>query len=138
MHARYWILLPLVAALGCGGKYAPVSGVVTLNGAPLADAYITFQPIGGANQEPGPGSYGKTDAQGRFTLRVVGDDRGGALPGAHTVSISAYTGQIPEPTEERIRKVDNLVPERYNGETTLRFEVPPSGTGAANFDLTSP
>lgn len=140
MRHYHWLLfLPLLAALGCGGRYVPVSGQITLNGAPLADAYVTFQPVGSpSNAEPGPGSYGKTDAEGRFTLRIVGDDRTGALIGPHTVSISAYTGQIPEPTEERVAKVENKVPERYNTETALRFEVPAGGSSAANFELVSP
>lgn len=139
MRAQWVILLPLVAALGCGGRYVPVSGQVTLNGEPLADAYVTFQPMGGpTNPEPGPGSHGKTDAEGRFTLLVVGDGRTGAVVGRHSVSISAYTGEIPEPTEERVQKVENKVPERYNAETTLRIEVPAGGTTGANFELVSP
>jgi hypothetical protein len=34
--------------------------------------------------------------------------------------------------------VPNIVPERYNTETELRFEVLPGGTQTANFPLTSP
>jgi len=130
------LLLPLF--IGCGGQYVPVSGRITLNGEPLADAYVTFQPVGGGNLEPGPGSYAKTDADGRFTLRVVGDERSGARVGPHMVSISAYTGAVPEPTEERVARIENLVPERYNTETTLRFEVPAGGTTEARFELISP
>jgi hypothetical protein len=137
-----WCLLSptLLFALGCGNaRYVPVSGTVTLNGEPLADAYITFQPVSGpGNPYPGPGSYAKTDAEGRFALRVVGDDVPGAVAGMHAVSISAYRGEKPEPTAERVAGVPNIVPERYNAETDLRFGVPPGGTQTANFPLTSP
>src|SRR5262245_50480270 len=134
MHVYGMALLALVGALGCGGQYVPVSGQVTLDGVPLADAYVTFQPLGSpGNPEPGRGSYGKTDSDGRYTLRVVGDDRPGAVPGTHMVSISAYRGEKPEPTEERVAGVPNIVPERYNTETGLRFAVPPGGTQSADF-----
>ena len=71
---RTFSLAGLLAALaGCadaGPKYAPVSGRVTLNGEPLAGVSVDFQPVAaGKDADPGPGSTGKTDKDGRFTLR---------------------------------------------------------------------
>ena len=93
MRYLHW---PLCAALvavaaGCGGeKLAPVSGVVTLDGAPLADASVTFQPVAQGGIDAGSGSYAKTDAEGRYTLRTVTGDRRGAVVGKHVVRISQY------------------------------------------------
>ena len=76
-----------VAALlvGCqrGPAVAPVSGVVTHQGVPLANAHVTFTPLEGAN----PAS-GFTDASGRFTLQTYSNNDG-ALIGKHRVSIIA-------------------------------------------------
>ncbi|MBY0521976.1 MAG: DUF4198 domain-containing protein [Gemmataceae bacterium] len=131
----------LVVVAGCvgGSDYAPVSGVVTLNGAPLADAYVTFQPSGGTNNpNPGPGSYAKTDAQGRYTLLVVGLDRKGALIGPHSVSIAAYEKDKRPRTSESADELVNKLAAHYNTETKLTFDVPRSGTDQANFALTEP
>ena len=82
--------LLLGAAAGCGdekAKYVPVSGVVKLNGKPYPNAVVVFQPVGGKdNPNPGRGSSGITDADGRFTLKTDGDQTG-ALVGVHQVKI---------------------------------------------------
>jgi hypothetical protein len=58
----------LFAIIGCGGvKYVPVSGVVTLDGKPLANAMVLFQPIG---DQGGVGSTAKTDSEGRYKLEA--------------------------------------------------------------------
>src|SRR5215470_13236777 len=88
-------LLPLLAALavgavGCGNdQVAPVSGRVTLDGQPLANAAVTFQPVRTEGKgNPGPGSGGFTDADGRYTLKVTGTEARGAVVGKHKVTIS--------------------------------------------------
>jgi hypothetical protein len=79
--------LVLVAG-GCGGSKpatAPVSGTVLLDGKPVAEAAVLFEPAGG-----GVPARGSTDATGRFSLSTFtrGD---GALPGRHRVAISKMT-----------------------------------------------
>lgn len=80
-----------IAMMGCGGRqapYVPVSGVVLLNAAPLADAKLVFEPIGlSASSSPGMPSYGRTDAEGRFELTCPGLNRQGAVVGEHRVRI---------------------------------------------------
>lgn len=78
------IALPLVAA-GCSGsddlRLVEAGGVVTYQGAPLADARVTFVP------EKGPVATGVTDLEGRFELRTGG--RHGVVTGPSKVSVTA-------------------------------------------------
>lgn len=70
---------------GCGKsgpKLAEVEGTVTLDGKPLADVMLEFQPLGGK----GSPSVGYTDKNGRFRLRFS-RQKWGALPGEHLVRI---------------------------------------------------
>lgn len=67
-------------ALGCGGKYVDVKGVVKLDGKPVEGATVTFV------TEDGAKSYsGFTNASGEFTL--TGDSRSGAPPGTYKVTV---------------------------------------------------
>ena len=73
----------LLFASGCGEKLSlvPVTGSVTLDGQPVADAGVLFQPI-----ERGPAASGTTDALGKFTLQTA--NRPGAAPTAYRVVIT--------------------------------------------------
>jgi hypothetical protein len=138
--------LALVFAAGCGDgpKFAPVSGVVTLNGKPYPHAAVTFQPLGtGDNPNPGRGSAAYTDENGRFVLKTD-DGRAGAVPGKHRVRImtryDVLTGGKESREGERGPKLmDDPIPrEWWAPESTKEFEVPPGGTDQANFDFTNP
>ncbi len=89
----------LLVVAGCGGTgYAPVSGTVLLNGQPLADAKLMFEPVGDAQGNAnGNISYGRTDAAGRYTLHCPIADRDGAMVGKHRVRI--VTATVPTYTE---------------------------------------
>src|SRR5437868_8923013 len=92
MHERLLLGGVLFAVLGCGrGNLAPVSGRVTLDDKPLARATVIFQPVS-QERNPGPGSAGKTDDQGQFTLQMMTGTVQGAILGKHKVSITAYEG----------------------------------------------
>src|SRR5687768_16586496 len=82
-----WIMLAAAALLcGCGEeglKLAPVEGTVLLDGAPVAEAGIMFQP---ADPKAGPPAVGTTDAEGKFALITA--NKPGALVGEHRVAIS--------------------------------------------------
>lgn len=119
-----------VSAGGCGGGPAAVSGVVTLDGKPVEGASVSFAPSG-ADGGIG-GSYGKTDAQGRYELRTVIGDRSGAAPGKHKVAISLSK---PDPNNPEGAAKD-LIPAKYNTKSDLTFEVPAGGTDKADFTLT--
>jgi hypothetical protein len=110
---------------------------VTLDDKPLANATVVFQPDS-KDKNPGPGSAGKTDAQGQFVLQVMTGNAKGAIVGKHKVSITAYEGgkEVPSSGSDAVfRKA--LVPLKYNAQTELTFEVPSGGSTQADFDLKS-
>lgn len=136
------LILTVAMCVGCGGpSFAPVSGTVKLNGSPLPHATVVFTPNSDATN-PGPGSIGVTNADGRYELRVGTTNAPGAIVGKHTVSISAYSGDgdaessAPITGDKVLRKA--LLPAEYNARTKLAFDVPASGTGEADFPLAVP
>jgi hypothetical protein len=124
-------MMGFVGLAGCGGSSAPVSGRVTLNGKPLANARVTFQPQSGSDQG-GLGSTAITDQNGNFSLKFVGKDTEGAMVGKHRVTISSRSG--PE-EDDSGKSIKEEVPAEYNTESKLTFDVPSGGTKDANFDL---
>ena len=71
----------VLAAAGCGGADGeadrpprlPVTGTVTYNGAPLADAQITFNP----ETAGGTAAFARTDAEGHYELTSFETGDGG-------------------------------------------------------------
>jgi hypothetical protein len=142
MRARLLLGFALLLGLGCGsGKFAPISGTVTMNGKPLAGATVMFSPIAKEGTiDAGPGSGGKTNEKGEYTLTSV-KGHNGALVGKHRVSISLMnqgTGESESDDRRRPGQLRNQVPVRYNGKTELTYEVPAGGTDKADFALKSP
>jgi hypothetical protein len=148
MRRRFLLGFVMVLALGCGGqKFAPVSGVVTLNGKPLANASVSFIPESPKDAtEALPASAGKTNEKGEYTLETM-TGKTGALVGKHKVMISIQATEVQDrdtrpPKESRPRgggpPMEEKIPTRYNSATTLTFDVPSGGTDQANFDLKSP
>lgn len=139
--------IPCIAAtlviVGCGQStpYAlvAVEGVVTLDGAPLSRAIVTFQPVAPGNEIAGPGSVGRTDDQGRFALTTVRDEPG-AVVGTHKITIlPMQDGDELTPVAKPAAAISQRpnIPARYNYQSTLTFTVPPEGAPAADFALTS-
>jgi hypothetical protein len=138
----------LVAGCGSGANIAPVSGVVKLNGKPYPGAMVSFQPIGGAgNPNPGKGSMGLTDQDGKFTLYYDGSEKG-AVVGTHRVRISTLPGKgvkaADTPPPETGTPDDapgdpttefDPIPLEWHEKSDKTFDVPPGGTDQANFDI---
>jgi hypothetical protein len=133
------VCLPLA---GCGSPapygLAPVSGTVTLDGAPVPYTQVTFSPKGSAeNPNPGPGSVATCDENGKFELKTSSGEPG-AVIGPHAVKISAKG-----PPQSRSSDVSqgpppkDAFPPRYNDNSDLAYEVPADGTTAADFKLTT-
>jgi hypothetical protein len=142
MQSRLFLLLAVLAAVGCGNEpyqLAPVSGQVKLNGKPLPKAWVHFAPKASKQTNaPGPTSHGRTDMDGRFTLGVD-PQHAGAVVGINRVFISLLEeGTRDVPDAGAMKAMRDRVPSRYNQETTLVYDVPPKGTSAADFDLKAP
>ena len=138
-----FLAVPAVLLSGCNSEpyqIGQVSGRITVDGRPVEQAGIMFQPVATKdNINPGPGSYGITDADGRFTLKLVGLEKKGAAVGLHTVRFENYTppGDPHDDRPRRPAKPAIPIPGRYNRiEPLLEFEVRP-GTNEANFELTT-
>jgi len=153
-------MVSLVASLtGCGKSdrpvLAPASGRVTLGGAPVAGATVSFQPAAG-----GRPCSGLTDANGVYRITSyeendgapVGDHKvviikiagpgasapAGAAP-AEDASLSLSTmegpgedGQLPKEPETQY-----LVPQKYGNPDSsgLTATVPAEGSDKLDFDL---
>jgi len=132
----------ILTLTGCGGKGDPshvsMSGTVTLNGEPLADAQVTFIPTGDT-QGIGAGAW--TGPDGRYQLI---DRRGqpGTQPGTYKVTISKRLmpdgSEIPAddkkpPIESPARE---SLPPNYSdsARTELQAVVPEQG-GTVDFPL---
>ena len=137
------VMLALAPA-GCGGvsfRSTPVSGQVTLDGTPMADIQVLFQPACSESGNPGPGSRAITDAGGRFSLRTVDGSRIGAVPGKHKVTLMYVDPNAPDeetgegPDADAAAPQFKLPPKARDG--SIEFTVPEAGTDQANFELTS-
>jgi hypothetical protein len=139
MRARLLIATGLVLALGCGGRVAPVSGTVTLNGQPLPNALVSFQPIAPeGGKAAGPGSTGTTNEKGEFSLKTAAGQTG-AYVCKHRVIISVVSAKPGGDDKRRGGPpMEEKVPARYNNKSELTFDVPSGGTRDAKFELKSP
>ena len=117
-------LLGIACSTGCGRSDRPplgrVQGKVTLNGRPLPNALVVFQPTKGRI------SCDTTNGEGHYDLVFLREVRG-AIVGKHRIQI---TTQAPEDFRKEI------VPACYNTKMTLEREVAASDN-EINFDLTS-
>lgn len=142
-------------ALGCGRKGPDVqfvTGVVTLDGAPLEGAMVAFSPRDGQ----GLGAVGATQSDGRFTLNAAASRPGsGTTRGAYVVLIEkseyAEYPDIPQddprygtPEYERLIRIADatpptfITPRRYAAvETSPLTAVVESGTNEFVFELSS-
>lgn len=114
----------LLVVPGCGSsdgrpELGRVEGTVTLDGAALPGATITFQPAQGKS------SRGVTDAEGHYELVYLRDIKG-AVVGSHTVTITTASEASPQ----------EKLPARYNANTELKKEVA-AGSNTIDFALES-
>jgi hypothetical protein len=122
------LLIVLLLALGCGKGYklAPVSGRVTLDQHPLANAEVRFVPTAGQDLP--------------YSIDVTDEGTPGAVVGPHHVTISMNQARakiVPRAGTRGAPKLGELLPSKYNRNSTLSCDVPPEGKNYANFDLTS-
>lgn len=137
----------LVLVSGCGGAPAgptlyAVKGKLTVEGEPLPNATVTFQPASG------PVATGMTNANGEFTLKTGTQE--GAVAGTHQVAIVATSGEkiMENPTPDDLAAMSlsgkplpqpkSLIPERYSKFETSQLTATVSEDPSKNvvtFDL---
>lgn len=138
-------LLPVAALVllaGCGGgkdglERAPITGLVTVEGAPLAGATVQFTPVGGT---PGEGALGVSDAQGKF--QVISSRKGdeGIPPGEYSVMVSVLadpdgTRLSSEATQADHPFAQEIVPAPYSGQgSPLKVTIAKEG-GEVKVDI---
>jgi hypothetical protein len=141
MTAREFLKVAAVAnvvacCIGCGGSapgHVPVEGTITLDGAPLEGVQVLFdRPDLGPNENIG--YAGKTNAQGRYVLRVLAADGEGVPPGNYRVNLT--TSVTADPSRDDSPMTPERIPPAYRG-GKLSFEVPADGTDKADFALKS-
>ncbi|NQT15322.1 MAG: hypothetical protein HQ582_21375 [Planctomycetes bacterium] len=117
----------MTGCFGGGPELGTVTGTVTLDGKPLAEAQVTFQPKDGSY------SVGTTDSAGRYELEYT-RDKPGAIVGSHIVRIKTQTTSTDESGNEI--QVPQRVPEKYNYRSMLLRQVEP-GENRFDFKLES-
>ncbi len=121
-----------VAIAGCGDSKPatfPVTGVVTLDGKPVADAQITF-----VGEPPENSAATVTDAEGKYALATfsAGD---GARPGHYKIMVTKYAkgeevspyGAPPEdaaPVEQTPEAISAAYSQGYTGPPKAGWKAP--------------
>ena len=145
MKSKKWIFLFVIlgffAVLGCREPkvkgLVPARGIVTYKDEPLEGAAVCFTP-----KEFNTGdrlATGKTDVNGRFELRTIGEL--GVLPGEYRVSVvkniavetPSNLGQAEQKQQggrpARPQKVKSVIPAKYNDKkkSELLFDIGEKG-----------
>jgi len=120
---------------GCGSSDTPplgsVSGVVTFNEEPLANAEVVFQP------KKGRASLGVTDSDGNYSLDYTGTVNGALIGSHHVMITSAVQPFSDESGEGKDRKGrPEILPDRYHSKSTLKADVK-AGSNTIDFGLSS-
>jgi len=125
----------LVVPAGCGRQndmnLHPVTGIVKLDGKPLPNAFIRFEPM---SPELGSHSVAVTDKSGRFQMKYT-RSLAGAVTGKHQVRISTGNqGAVNEAGDPF--PIPELLPAIYHSKSTLEYDVEKK-TNYVEFDLKS-
>lgn len=122
--------------LGCGdSRLVPVSGVVTLDGEPVAGIALHFQPLADNARDPRAcaSSHAITDSEGRYKLTTL--DTPGAVVGQHVVTMFSTDLPLDDDFNTDLQVEFKLPQQARDG--NLRFTVPEGGTDQADFAFES-
>ena len=137
------LCLMIAASSGCGDRSGPplypVSGVVTLDGKPLANAGVMFLPRGDTR---GNACVGLTDKDGKYVLKPERGGGQGAPEGQFAVTISkmkdppkgAGAGQ---PAAAETDLDETLSPKYWDSAQTILSAQVPQGGATVDFPLKS-
>ncbi|MCA9249222.1 MAG: hypothetical protein KDA42_19000 [Planctomycetales bacterium] len=125
------VLLALAAGCGESTDRLHLHGEITYRGQPLEQGHITFLTTGPSS---GP-VCGAVIRDGKFDIPTAK----GLKPGAYRVAISSPGGEAPQTPEEiaagASARALEMLPPKYNGETTLTAEVTAAGPNQFDFHL---
>lgn len=123
----------LLLVAGCGGggvtdtpKLGSVTGKVTLDGAPLVGAKVTFVHTDGKT------ALATTDAAGKY--QAIYGATPGAVIGDNTVKITAEPKREHNEDGSLKETGASAIPAKYNTESTLKVTVK-AGSNTFDFDL---
>lgn len=155
-----FLLLPFLFLPGCSSKglkgLVPAEGILLYDDQPLAGAIVTFSP-----KETTPTDRAvsvSTDAEGRFVLKTLGQQ--GVLPNEYLISVvknalsneptareqlrqakeaahQAKEAGKRSPPKPRVKKIESLIPSRYNKTATsgLSWTIGPEGARDIRIEL---
>lgn len=118
----------LIGLAGCGGgtETASVSGLVTMDDKPLADAVVSFIPRGGS----GTPLFGRSDSTGHYDLS--GNTQSGKVEvGKYTVRVTTFSEGNSD-IDPPIAMIPERVPKKYNVDSDMTKEV---AAGVNQIDL---
>jgi hypothetical protein len=118
----------LLLSAGCGSPATVVTGVVTMDGEPVAGASVQLYPVGGKGQPAGA----TTDEAGRFRVPVS------PVPLRVLVSKRKFGGYVADPldpTGDKVAVIDELLPARYADLKTTPLTVEPVAEQATAIDV---
>ena len=129
--AQVWLVVAVGLAgmgLGCSPSGNSVSGKVTLDGAPLDDANISFVPKAAAQKQAG----WATMAAGQYTI----PPSSGLGTGEFRVEIRALRPTGEKSSDPSMIPSKEIIPAKYNTQSRLTAEIKP-GENVKSFDLKS-
>lgn len=127
------VSLVLLSTGGCGRsgppprKIVPVSGVVTLDGKPLPDGFVTFVSPQEGRFETFPVKEGKFNGKAELGVRTVDII---AVRDLQAPAAGNDGKGPPRPLRE------NYLPAKYSMNSPLKADVTEAGPNVFNFDLT--
>ena len=134
MFCRSLLIFSVAALSGCAGapddlpELGTVTGVVTIDGEPVAKAIVNFRPV-----EGGLTSQSLTGEDGRYELNYLREQKG-AKVGTHFVQITTFEDPVVEDDGTKSGGRKELMPAEYSrgdlekrdvaaGENTINFEI---------------
>ena len=123
--------------IGCaqqaGPETFPASGTILMDGNPVPEATVVFNPKDSDGQSV-LASQAETDENGRFELRTyLGEDdyKAGIQPGDYIVTVTKL-----EVVQDMRSKPKHLLPAKYSATKTSDLSVVVSSDGDNDFELT--
>jgi len=130
-YVKLVLLLSLIPYIvGCGGKPASVTGVVTLNGEPLAHGTVGFAPTG-------PGLRAASEIQSDGTYELQTNREAGLDVGEYAVTVASREPGQKDPNGGPPMPGPFITPRQYAVASTsgLKYQVE-SGSNEINIELT--